>query len=153
MGPTAWAGQVSQGGCFLVDITVDIILHFEATAQAGMGPGHGTSLCLATHTDIHCLLHGHGQQVKASIIWQSPAQGGCPVICSPAFYSHRNRQGQDQTMTHPHLLSPQPLSQRLLQLLTKPKGKNVHRAPVCTTPCFHRQLEAPHSHRQGGTSL
>lgn len=56
-------------------------------------------------------------------------------------------------MTHPHLLPPQPLSQRLLQLLTKPKGKKVHRAPVCTPPCSHRQLEVPHSHRQGGTSL
>lgn len=59
----------------------------------------------------------------------------------------------DQTMTHPHPLPPQPLSQRFLQLLAKPEGKKAHRAPVCTAPCSHRQLEAPHSHRQGGTSL
>lgn len=144
-GPTAWAGQVSQGGYFLwVLILSSCIL--KPQAQTGMGPSHGTFPCSAAQTYIHCLLHGHGQQVKADKNLTEPWEGWLFVLL-PLTATGTERQGQDRTMTHPYPLSPQPLSQRFLQLSTKPKGKNVKRVLVCIAPCSHRQLEAPHSHR------
>lgn len=159
VGPTAWAGQVSQGGCFLWLLTSPCIL--KPRAQTGMGPGYGAFLCSATQTEIRCLLQGHRQQVKASRIWQSPrqglpmvSQGGCPIVLLPFTAT-----GPDRDDTRPwHTPIPSLHSHsagdfcRFWQGLC-PKGKNVHRASVCTAPCSHRQLEAPHSHRQGGTSL